>query len=294
MRRADRRPGFDLTFSAPKGVSLLWAFGSSEVRDVVSSAHDRAIAGVIDHLSAEAAYVRRGKDGKELMRAKGFVAAGFRHRTSRTGDPQLHTHVLIPNVVRGTDGRWSAPDIRQLYLWQKAATAMYQSALRAELAPLGVSWTVGRNSLGELSDIPRSVLRAFSKRRVDIEASLEKTRASVPSEPPRWPPSPPDATSPVTSSTTTCFATGGRRSSPTITLSRRDRGPRSGTITDVTGALGSARRLGRSSVSDAEREEILAVTGRRAVGGPGRLRPLRSDVSSGRTPHAVRLDLHPP
>jgi len=146
-RRADRRPGFDLTFSAPKGVSLLWAFGSPEVRDVVSSAHDRAIAGVIDHLSAEAAYVRRGKDGKELLKAKGFVAAGFRHRTSRSGDPQLHTHVLIPNVVRGTDGWWSAPDMRQLYLWQKAATAMYHPALRVELAPLAVSWSVGCNGL---------------------------------------------------------------------------------------------------------------------------------------------------
>jgi conjugative relaxase-like TrwC/TraI family protein len=175
MRRSGRRPGFDLTFSAPKGVSLLWAFGSPEVRDVVSSAHDRAIGGVIDHLSAEAAYVRRGKDGKDLVRAHGFIAAGFRHRTSRDGDPQLHTHVLIPNVVCGTDGRWSAPDARQLYLWQKAATAMYQSALRAELTPLGLSWSVRRNGLGELSDIPRTVLRAFSKRRVEIEAALTET-----------------------------------------------------------------------------------------------------------------------
>ena len=93
MRRSGRRPGFDLTFSAPKGVSLLWAFGSPEVRGVVSSAHDRAIAGVIEHLSAEAAYVRRGKDGKDVVRATGFVAAAFRHRTSRDGDPQLHTGI---------------------------------------------------------------------------------------------------------------------------------------------------------------------------------------------------------
>jgi conjugative relaxase-like TrwC/TraI family protein len=174
MRRGDRRPGFDLTFSAPKGLSLLWAFGSPEVRDAVSSAHDRALAGVVDHLSAEAAHVRRGANGLELLGARGFVAAGFRHRTSRAGDPQLHTHVLVPNVTLGHDGRWSAPDARQLYAWQKAATAMYHSALRADLAPLGLSWNVGRNSLGELSDIPRSVLRAFSKRRVDIEASLEE------------------------------------------------------------------------------------------------------------------------
>ena len=212
MRRSGRRPGFDLTFSAPKGVSLLWVFGSPEVRDDVL-AHDRAIAGVIDHLSAEATYVRRGKDGKDLVRAHGFVAAAFRHRMSRDGDPQLHTHVLIPNVVLGTDGRWSAPDARQLYLWQKAATAMYQSALRAELTPLGVSWSVRRNGLGELSDIPRTVLRAFSKRRVDIEAALEKTgfesqRAAESLH------SPLGGTSPGMLSTATCLASGGRQSSP--------------------------------------------------------------------------------
>ncbi|HXW38317.1 MAG TPA: MobF family relaxase, partial [Acidimicrobiales bacterium] len=160
MRRGDRRPGFDLTFSAPKGLSLLWAFGSREVADAVSGAHDRAVAGVIDHLSAEAAYVRRGTDGLQLGEAKGFVAAGFRHRSSRAGDPQMHTHVLVPNVVCGADGRWSAPDARQLYRWQKAATALYQSALRSELAPLALSWTIGRNGLGELADVPKPVLRA--------------------------------------------------------------------------------------------------------------------------------------
>ncbi|MGH9097301.1 MAG: MobF family relaxase, partial [Acidimicrobiales bacterium] len=173
MRRSGRRPGYDLTFSSPKGISLLWAFGSPDVRDGVSAAHDRAVAGVIDHLSREAAYVRRGVNGKHLERATGFVAAGFRHRTSRAGDPQLHTHVLVPNVVCGIDGRWSAPDARQLYLWQKAATAMYHSALRADLASFGLSWKVGRNSLGELSAIPKDILRAFSKRRVDIESSLD-------------------------------------------------------------------------------------------------------------------------
>jgi conjugative relaxase-like TrwC/TraI family protein len=265
MRRADRRPGFDLTFSAPKGVSLLWAFGSPEVRDVVSSAHDRAIAGVIDHLSAEAAYVRRGKDGMELLKAKGFVAAGFRHRTSRSGDPQLHTHVLIPNVIFGTDGRWSAPDMRQLYLWQKAATAMYQSALRAELAPLGLSWTVGRNSLGELSDIPRDVLRAFSKRRVEIEASLEEkgfasqraaevaALATRPQKPghvensdalrQRWAAELAD----VTLADVTLAD---------VTLADVTKRLRPATLADVTGVLGAAPAV---SLSEVECEEILAI-----------------------------------
>jgi conjugative relaxase-like TrwC/TraI family protein len=172
--RPERRPGFDLTFSAPKGVSLLWAFGPGEVHDSISVAHDRAVGAVLDHLSAEACFVRRGRDGKQLIEAEGFVGAAFRHRTSRAGDPQLHTHVVVPNLVRGVDGKWSAPDGRQLYAWAKTAGTMYQSALRSELSPLGLAWQVRRNGLGELRDIPKTVLRAFSKRRGDIEAEMDK------------------------------------------------------------------------------------------------------------------------
>lgn len=255
MRRADRRPGFDLTFSAPKGLSLLWALGSPEVRDAVSSAHDRAIAGVIDHLSAEAAYARRGTDGKQLIEANGFLAAGFRHRTSRAGDPQLHTHVLVPNVVCGTDGRWSAPDVRQLYRWQKAATAMYHSALRAELAPLALSFTVGRNSLGELSGIPRPILRAFSKRRVDIEASLDELGFSS-----------------QRAAEVAALATRGHKPAHIehpdvlrqgwesqlehVTLTDEAGATRPATLTDITGVLGAGPS---GSMSDTEREETLAI-----------------------------------
>ena len=92
--------------------------------------------------------------GSELLEAEGFIGAAFRHRTSRAGDPQLHTHVVVPNLVQGSDGRWSAPDGRHLFVWQKAAGTMYQSALRAELAPLGLTWEVRRNGLGEVADHP--------------------------------------------------------------------------------------------------------------------------------------------
>lgn len=169
-----RRPGYDLTFSAPKGISLLWAFGSEEVADAVSVAHDRAIAAVLDHLSTEACYARRGHGGAELIEAEGFIGAAFRHRTSRAGDPQLHTHVVVPNLVQGADGRWSAPDGRHLFTWKMTAGTLYRSALRAEVAPLGLAWDIRRNGLSELSDVPRVVLQAFSKRRSDIEAAMEE------------------------------------------------------------------------------------------------------------------------
>jgi len=174
----ERRPGYDLTFSAPKGVSLLWAFGPGNVRDAISAGHDRAVGAVLDHLSIEACYARRGAGGQQLIEADGFIGAAFRHRTSRAGDPQLHTHVVVPNLVRGVDGQWSAPDGRHIFTWKVAAGTLYQSALRAELASLGLAWDIRRNGLSELRDIPKAVLRAFSKRRVDIEAAMESRGAT--------------------------------------------------------------------------------------------------------------------
>jgi len=174
----ERRPGYDLTFSAPKGISLLWAFGPDQVRDAISVAHDRAVGAVLDHLSREACYARRGAGGQRLIEADGFIGAAFRHRTSRAGDPQLHTHVVVPNLVRGLDGQWSAPDGRHLFIWKMTGGALYRSALRAELAPLGLRWQVQRNGLSELADIPKVILRAFSRRRADIEQAMEQRGSS--------------------------------------------------------------------------------------------------------------------
>ena len=171
--RSDRRPGYDLTFSAPKGVSLLWAFGPEAVRGAISDAHDSAVTAALNQLSTEACFARRAEGGHQLIEANGYLGAAFRHRTSRAGDPQLHTHVVVPNLVQGADGTWSAPDGRHLFTWAKTAGTLYQSALRVELAPLGLAWNVRRSGLSELAGIPKSILRAFSTRRADIEAAME-------------------------------------------------------------------------------------------------------------------------
>lgn len=98
LRDASRRvrvAGFDLTFSAPKSVSVLLALGDEETRHGVRAAHDLAASQALGHLERAAAAVRRGRAGAVVEEASGLVAAGFRHRTSRAGDPQLHTHVLV-------------------------------------------------------------------------------------------------------------------------------------------------------------------------------------------------------
>ena len=137
----DRLPGIDATFKAPKSVSLLWALGHDieagqgrgSVSDVVTRAHDEAVRAAFAVLEEQAAWGRRGHGGEEQVRTEGFVAASFRHRTSRAEDPHLHTHVLVANMAHKEDGSWGALDGRLLYAWAKTCGYLYESELRARL-----------------------------------------------------------------------------------------------------------------------------------------------------------------
>jgi conjugative relaxase-like TrwC/TraI family protein len=106
--------GFDLAFKAPKSVSILLGIAEPEVTREVVRAHEAAVREAMTYLEREACGVRRSHGGAIAMRGRGFVAAAFRHHTSRAGDPLLHTHVVVGNVAQGEDGRWSALDGRLL------------------------------------------------------------------------------------------------------------------------------------------------------------------------------------
>jgi conjugative relaxase-like TrwC/TraI family protein len=173
--------GYDLTLSAPKSVSVLFGLAEPEVRDAVRRAHDVAVRAAIGHVDRTAAAVRRGHGGLIVEPASGLVVGLFRHRTSRVGDPQLHTHAVVANLGRGPDGRWSALDGRRLYAQARTASFIYHAVLRCELTrELGVEWTVMRRGIAEVAGIPRPVLRAFSRRRAEIEAELERHGTSGP------------------------------------------------------------------------------------------------------------------
>ena len=106
LHRAKNRkvPGWDLAFRAPKSVSILWALGEPGVAREVVAAHESAVAKAVSYLEDQAAFTRTGRNGIHRVKADGFIAAGFRHRTSRDRDPLLHTHVLVANSVRTPDG----------------------------------------------------------------------------------------------------------------------------------------------------------------------------------------------
>jgi conjugative relaxase-like TrwC/TraI family protein len=168
----------DATFSSPKSVSLLWAFGTDETAAAVSIAHVEAVEAALTFVESKAAVTRRQTGGVRVRAASsGWAAATFVHRTSREGDPQLHTHCVIPNLVRRDEDReWVALDATALYRWAKAAGSVYQEELRRRLTDqLGVAWGSDRNGCREMTGLTEAQLRAFSKRTVAIEAHLAVT-----------------------------------------------------------------------------------------------------------------------
>jgi Ti-type conjugative transfer relaxase TraA len=174
-RRQASIPGFDLTFRAPKSVSLVWALGDTDTATTVQQAHDAAVAAAFDYLEREAARTRRGPQGVEQCEVDGLTAAAFRHRTSRAGDPLLHTHVLVANCVRTSDdGIWRTLDGRALYQHARTAGFLYQAHLRHELTHrLGVAWEPVVNGMADIRGVDREWIDAFSKRRAAIVAELE-------------------------------------------------------------------------------------------------------------------------
>jgi conjugative relaxase-like TrwC/TraI family protein len=161
--------GLDLTFRAPKNVSVLFGICEPEVVREITRAHEAAVAEALGYLEREACKTRRGHGGAVVVPGQGFVAAAFRHRSSRAGDPLLHTHVVVANATRGPDGRWAALDARPLYRHAKTAGYLYQASLRAALTErLGLRWHPVERGTADVVGVPRVVIEHFSQRRAEI------------------------------------------------------------------------------------------------------------------------------
>jgi conjugative relaxase-like TrwC/TraI family protein len=160
--------GWDMTFSAPKSVSVLWALSDEQNRRLVEQAHQSAVLSATKHLERTAAWARRGSGGGIREPTAGLLMAQFDHHTSRESDPQLHTHSFIFNLAPRRDGSWGAIVSRELYKAQKEGGAVYRRELANGLERLGYGLDRQKDGF-RVAAIPRDVERAFSKRRQAIE-----------------------------------------------------------------------------------------------------------------------------
>ena len=151
-------PGFDLTFSTPKSVSVLFGLGERDVAAVVRDAHEAAVDAALGYLERQAVWSRRGRNGVEEVSGDGLVGAAFRHRTSRAGDPHLHTHVLVANTVRGPDGKVAHAGLPPRLSPTPRRPATCTRPTCAISSPSGSASSGGRsrNGTAELAGIPTS------------------------------------------------------------------------------------------------------------------------------------------
>ena len=167
--------GFDLTFCAPKSVSLVRALRTDDVvAKAIADAHTTALSEAMEYLATHAGYTRIHNPGtgeKDLVRLPGLVAIAYQHETSRCGDPHLHTHVIVPNRQARADGQLVSIDGTSLYHEARAAGVIYQATLRRELhQSMGFEWAPVDPSTGmaELAGVDRDTITAWSRRSTQL------------------------------------------------------------------------------------------------------------------------------
>lgn len=170
-----RVPGFDLMFSVPKSASILMGVGGPQVQRAVRGAQAVAVGEAMRYLENTAARTRMGHGGHAVIEGRGLLGAAFEHRTSRAGDPQLHTHVLVANAIERPDGRFGTLDGRALYAESRTAGYIHEAVFRRVLTEaLGVEWALARNGIADIAGFGAPLLEAFSQRRQEIKAQVDQ------------------------------------------------------------------------------------------------------------------------
>lgn len=187
--------GFDLVFTPAKSVSVLWALADDDVREQISQAHAHAWQETLAWIEQEAALTRTGHGGLKQINTMGLTAAAFDHLDSRSGDPNLHTHVAVSSKVLGVDGKWRSLDARVLFRLTVAASERYNALVEEQLVRrLGVQFVAtprpGRKvPVREIDGVGADLVALFSQRRAAIttsyEAMVAEYRAKHGHEPPR-------------------------------------------------------------------------------------------------------------
>ena len=169
-----RRVGLDLTFSAPKSVSLMALVGG-DAR--VAEAHGRAVEAALTYLEENTAYARKTVAGQtSFEKTSNFTVARFHHDTSRQLDPQMHTHCVVLNMTQRRDSSWRALSNEEVYRAKMVGGAIYRAELAHSLRSLGYS-IARKHADGcfELAGFKDAEIKAFSQRRQEIKAMLEKS-----------------------------------------------------------------------------------------------------------------------
>ena len=171
---------YDLTFSAPKSVSIQALVGGDER---LVAAHDQAVREALTEAESHAATRVRLNGANEDRTTANWSVATYRHDTSRELDPQLHTHAVAANLTYdGAEGRWKALQASGLYERRAYLTEVYRNALAREVRGLGYEIEPRRDSKGkdhgfEIRGVSNELLEKYSVRSAQRDAAIERFTA---------------------------------------------------------------------------------------------------------------------
>jgi conjugative relaxase-like TrwC/TraI family protein len=165
-------PGFDLTLSAPKSVSLTWALASHPVSGQVMEAHRAAVESALSYMERNACWPRRGKGGATFVPGNGFLATAYVHRSSGAGGPTTPHPRPRRHATRGPDGRWSRLYHPAIYEHAKTASYLYEAHLLGAGGQIS-TYEIRRRANGD--DVSRLSGRP---RRMPDPSTLSPTSAS--------------------------------------------------------------------------------------------------------------------
>lgn len=189
--KSDRKAvaGFDLTFSVPKSVSVLWAMADEDTKAAIHDAHRQAMNQTVTWLENNVVRTRAGHAGAAAVPVHGLIATSFDHWDSRAGDPQLHTHMVVANrVQRQSDDKWVTLDSYALHKNVVAISERFNGLLFDQLArTLGTQTEIrgqdtadselplaDRGARIELAGIPDELVEEFSTRSRAIEEEADR------------------------------------------------------------------------------------------------------------------------
>ena len=179
----EHAPGIDLTFSAPKSVSI----AAEVMQDArVLKAHQHAVKTALEYVENNLMQTRVKVTGEVYKeRVQNMTAALFTQHDSRAGDPQLHTHCVIANAVQKENGDWRSAFLKEHFDNKLLVGAIYRAELAGRLAKLGYEIEQGKNGLFELKEVPQELRDKFSNRSAEIKQiakELGATSAAAKSE----------------------------------------------------------------------------------------------------------------
>lgn len=169
----DHKKGWDLTFSAPKSVSILALAGGD---DRLVKAHQQASKSALGFMQDNLISTRQSIKGNvKQIKTGNIIAASFLHTTSRSLDPQLHTHNVVMNATKRADGQWRSIESRNIYDSSMLLGQIYRSELAGLVKTLGYEITTNpKTGTFDIKGVPNEVKKSFSKRREEIKAAVKE------------------------------------------------------------------------------------------------------------------------